>query len=248
MGEEDHETAVSEGELALLLWHKGDLAGAEALFGRCLTTYRKTRGADHPDVSAVLNNLALIALDRHDSAAAESLLRQSLAIKRKTLGEKHPDLAATLSNLSGALRQQGKYDEAASASKGALQIALPALGDDHPLIASYKIGLARVYLARKDAAAAEPLLRQALQIRRRVFPEDDWRVGATESLLGEALTALARYDEAETLLVDAYRVLKDVPGAQGREARATLPRLVALYEAWGRPEKAASYRPSAPKR
>jgi hypothetical protein len=46
-----------------------------------------------------------------------------------------------------------------------------------------------------------------------------------------------------------HRVLKDIPGAQGQEAKATtLPRLVALYEAWGRPEKAASYRSSVPKR
>ena len=64
------------------------------------------------------------------------------------------------------------------------------------------------------------------------------------SVLGAALMALARYDEAEVLL-NAQRVLKDIPGAQGQEARATRTRLVALYEAWGRPEKAAVYRASS---
>jgi hypothetical protein len=66
-----------------------------------------------------------------------------------------------------------------------------------------------VQLARKDAVAAEALLRQALPIRarapgvvpvrRRAFPEDDWSVAATKSLLGAALSAQKRYDEAEAL-------------------------------------------------
>ncbi|HWW95710.1 MAG TPA: serine/threonine-protein kinase [Vicinamibacteria bacterium] len=245
LGEEDHETATSESDLALLLWHKGDLAGAESLLRQCLATDRKTRGDDHPDVATTLNNLAGIAIDRYDYAAAERLSRQALVIGRKTLGEKHPTIATKLNSLSNALREQGKYDEAALVLQEALQIALPALGNDHPRIASYKVNLARVHLARKKAAAAEPLLRQALRIQEHAFPEDDWRVGQTKSLLGEALTALARYDEAERSLIAAHGILKDVPGQQGREATATRSRLVALYEAWGRPEKAAAYRPGA---
>ena len=78
--------------------------------------------------------------------------------------------------------------------------------------------------------------------RRRTFLEDDWSVGATKSLLGAALTALARYDEAEAVLLDAHRDVKDLPGPLGRDARAILTRLVTLYEAWGHPDKAAAYR------
>jgi hypothetical protein len=65
----------------------------------------------------------------------------------------------------------------------------------------------------------------------RAFKDQDWRVAMTKSLLGSALTSLKRYDEAETLLIDAARVLKDVPGPQGREAKATAVRLNALYKA-----------------
>jgi hypothetical protein len=59
------------------------------------------------------------------------------------------------------------------------------------------------------------------------------------------LTALGRYDEAEPLLLDARRVLKDIPGEQEQEAEATRSRLAALYTAWGRPEKAVLYTASA---
>jgi tetratricopeptide (TPR) repeat protein len=131
-----------------------------------------------------------------------------------------------------------------------------ALGSEHPLVGIYKINLASAYLARKEPAAAEPLLRHALQIRqrapgvvpsrRRTLPEDDWSVGATRSLLGGTLVALKRYDEAEPLLLSARRDLDITPGPQSPEARATIARLVALYVAWGRPDKAAEYRALLP--
>jgi serine/threonine protein kinase/Tfp pilus assembly protein PilF len=247
LGEDDHETATSRTDLALMLWRRGDLDGAESLYRQCLEIYRKTRGDDHPDVAIVLSILGAIATDKHDYAAAEALLRQALALSRQRLGEKHPDVASTLNKLSTALRQQGKYDEAASASREALQIAAPALGNDHPDVAIYKVNLARVHLARKQAAAAESLLREALAIRQRAYPAGNWRIGEAEGLLGETLSALGQYDEAEGMLLDAHRLLKDGPGWEGREAKATLLRLVALYEAWGRPEKAALYRPAQPR-
>jgi len=242
LGDYDHETAVSQNALATVAWHKGDLAGAESLFRQSLAIFRKSRGSGDPDVSTGLNNLALVVADRRDFATAESLLRESLAIGRRSLGDKHPRIAGKLNNLSNALREQGKYDEAASAAREALEIATPDLGEDHPQIATYKITLARVHLAGRDPNGAEPLLRGALRIRERAFPPGDWRIGVPRSLLGETLTALGRYDEAERLLIDARAALKDIPGQQGREAEATRTRLATLYEAWGRPDKAAAYR------
>ena len=142
------------------------------------------------------------------------------------------------------MREQEKHEEAASLLQEALQIAVPAFGEEHPLVAACKISLARVHLARKEAMRAEPLLRRALQIRRRVYPAGDWRIAVVESLLGEALTALARYGEAETLLVNANAALRDIPGQQGREASATRDRLAALHEARDDPAKAAVSRAS----
>ena len=140
------------------------------------------------------------------------------------------------------LREQGKYDEAQATIEEAIAIATPALRADHPRLAAYKLTLARLYLAHKDGARAEPLLRDTLAIRERVYPPDDWRIGDAKGVLGQSLVLLARYDEAEALLLDARRLLKDRPGLQGREARAIPQRLVALYEAWGRPDQAAIYR------
>ncbi len=234
LGDRHHETATSWNDLGLILWHKGDLAGAEAAYRECLEINRKTLGEMHPDVSAPLNNLALIAGDRGDFATAESLSRQALAIDRKVLGDKHPTVANKLNNLSRPLMELKKYDEAEAALKDALTIAIAAQGETHPAVATYRLNLARVHLARKDPGPAESLLRQALEVRRRAFSEKDWRVAVAKSLLGEALTGLKKYDEAESLLLQARAGLKDSPGLQGREAKATAGRLAALSAARGR--------------
>jgi tetratricopeptide (TPR) repeat protein len=198
-----------------------------------------------------LHDLALIATSRGDYLAAESLLRQVLAMQRQTLGEKHPTVAATLNSLSRALREQRRHDEAASALQEALDIARAALGSEHQLVAIYTINLASVQLAREEPAAAETLLREGLRIRthapgvvpsrRRSLREDDWSVGATKSLLGASLVALARYDEAEAVLLEARRDLESQPAS--RDAmKATIARLAELYAASGRPDRAAAYR------
>jgi hypothetical protein len=98
-----------------------------------------------------------------------------------------------------------------------------------------------------NGAEAEPLLEQSLAARLKIYAENDWRVGSTRSLLGAALTYLHRYSEAESQLLEAKRILKDVPGAQGREARATAARLSALYQSWPRATRAVAVPAPAPR-
>jgi len=234
LGPEDHETGVSMNDLALLKRRRGELAEAESLFRRVLAIFRKTMGEDHPHVASALGNLALVVADRGDFPEAERLFRESLALDRQKLGDRNPDVGNTWVNLSRPLLEEKKYDEAAAAARQGLEITRASLGGDHPRIAYGEIYLARADLARGNAAAAEPLARDALRIRERTFPADDWRVGVAKSTLGAALTALGRYDEADRLLREAQRVLKDVPGAQGQEAKAAAVRLAALSEARGR--------------
>jgi tetratricopeptide (TPR) repeat protein len=171
---------------------------------------------------------------------------------RKALGASHPLVAVTLNSLSRILRDQRRYDVAAAALEAALAIARPALGNDHQLIAIYTINLASVQLARKEPKAAEALLRDGLRIRllspqlipnrRRIFPEDDWSIGATKSLLGASLIALARYSEAEAVLLEARRDLAAVSPPSRRDDHKTIMRLIDLYVAWGKHDEAAHYR------
>jgi len=248
LGPADHETATSMSDLGLLLREKGDRAGAEALFRETLAVTRKTRGPRHPDVATALSNLALTVSDRGDPAAAEAMYREALTIGQASLGRDHPANAQRLTNLAGALRRQGKLAEAEARSEEALAISRPAYGREHPAVALQEVSLAHIYLDQGHPAAAEPLLLHALAVQRRRFSASaagDWRLGVTQSLLGATYMGLSRFAEAEPWLLRAHELLPTRPGPetrQAREARANLSRLVALYEAWGRPAKAALFR------
>jgi serine/threonine protein kinase len=252
LGEDHRETAVSLSGVASVLRLNGDLSGADMLLRESLTINIKSRGPEHPNTATSLHDLALIAAQRGDDRTAESELRQSLAMLRKSLGEKHPVVAATQNNLARVLLHLHRYDEAAAALQEALNIVRPKLGGDHQLVAIYTINLAAAELGRKQPATAEALLREGLRIRalapdlvpmrRRMFPEDDWSLGAVKSLLGASLTALRRYPEAETMLLEARKDFETMSVPQLDDMKETLTRLVDLYTAWGQPEKAAAYR------
>ena len=93
-------------------------------------------------------------------------------------------------------------------------------------------------------ADAEQLLRVSLPVHERVLGEDHWRTAEARSHLGAALAGLERYAEAESHLRDGHAGL-DASLSGGRRAQKLPPsieRLVALYEAWGKPDKAAEWR------
>ncbi len=251
-GDEHKEIAVSLSAVASVMRLNGDLAGAEPLLRQSLALNRKLRGEDHANTGASLHDLALVASARGDLSAAESLFRQALTTNRKALGDKHPSVAASLNGLSHVLTARRRYDEAVVTLQDAVQIARLSLGEDHQWVALYSSNLAAAHLALKDPRAAEPLLREALRIRlrspgvvpmrRRAFVEDDWTIGGIKSLLGASLVALGRFDEAETVLLDARRDLDALARPPRGDLDATIRRLVQLYEAWGKHETAATYR------
>ena len=251
LGERHGETAVSLGAVGSVLRLNGDLASAESLLRQSLDLNRDARGESHPNTGTSQHDLGLIAAASGDYPSAESLFRQALDTNRRSLGVEHPVMAITLNALSRVLLAQRRYDAALAAQQEALAIARPSLEGGHQLVAIYTINLAAVHLARQEPAAAELLLREGLRIRalspglvpsrRRFLPEDEWTMGAIKSLLGASLVALARFDEAESVLLEAHRDLAAVH-AQGPALTLTLTRLVELYAAWGKPERAAAYR------
>ena len=252
LGEGHRETAVSLSDLASVLRLNGDLSGAESLLTRCLQLNVETRGPEHPNTASTLHDLAVIAATRGNAAAAEPQLRRALALQRKALGERHPIVATTLNSLARVLVERERHDEAARALSEARELASAGYGANHQLVALYTINLASLEMARNRPEAAEPLLREGLRIRalapgvvpsrRRTRLEDDWSVGAARSLLGAALMKQKRFDEAESVLLEARRELEALPAAGGADMKIAVSRLIDLYIAWGKPARAASVR------
>ncbi|MEE9294954.1 MAG: tetratricopeptide repeat protein [Phycisphaerae bacterium] len=108
-------------------------------------------------------------------------------------------------------------------------------------LAQSLIALARLKISRGDASAAEMLVRECLEIREKALGKDHWTTGIAQSVLGECLIVMGRYDGAEPLLLEAHPIIKEGLGEDDDRTRAALERIVQLYQAWGKPEKAEEY-------
>ncbi len=241
LGDRHPSVGASRNNLAYVLHMKGDLDAAERLYRESLTADRASLGDAHPHVATTLNNLGTLLQARGDLDGAEALLRESLAIRRKALGEEHPDVAQSLNNLGMLLDEKGDHESAESLHREALAMNRKLLGDEHPDVAIDLLNLARAIQAQGEFEKAEPLYLEALAMERKRLGAQHPLLSATLSNYGGCLTGMRRYRDAEEKLLEAFGMAKALLGEQHERTRQTAERLVRLYEAWGKPDKAAEY-------
>ncbi len=235
----DEEVARAYNNLGDVLYMQGNNAAAEPYLSKGLAMRRELLGSEpYPEVATSLNNLASVLEAKGERAEAEKLYREALAMRRKLFGNHHPKVAASLSNLAFVLLAEGRPAEAEPLAREALTIVPP----DHPNRAVFLRHLAAALVGQGKGKEAESLAREALKIFRAVDSFPRWRTADAESVLGSCLAAQGRFAEAEPLLLGSYSILKEDPGEGGRAAPAALRRIVDLYTAWGRPERAAAWR------
>ena len=242
LGQEDAENVNYVNNLATILAHHGELAEAEELYRWGLAIREAADGPEHPRVATSLRSLGNVLYLGGDFEAAEPLLRRALEIRRQAYGPRDTRVAAVLDKLGSVLAALGGEEEAEALFNEALAIRRERLGEDHVDLARTRKNLAALLLARGDLAAGEELLDRALATLRRIKPEDDWEIADAESLLGAYLLRRGRYEEAEPYLIESYPTIKKIRGEHTIYSRIALKRILELYEAWGKPEKLATYR------
>lgn len=152
-----------------------------------------------------------------------------------------------MSNLAGAYQAAGRLAEALPLFEETLARRRATRGSEHPQTLRSINALARAYLT-DHPERAEPLLREALAIHERKDP-DNWRAFETRALLGASLLGQKKYAEAEPELLRADEGLKArearIPAASRKIVAETVDWIVRLYEAWGKPDRAAEWRSSS---
>jgi tetratricopeptide (TPR) repeat protein len=151
-------------------------------------------------------------------------------------------VAISLNNLAALLYNKGDYAAAEPLFREALALSRKRLGDQHPDVAISLNNLARLLGKKGDYAAAEPLIKEAVDIFQRSLPPGHWMIAQSRSNRGAFLMELKRYREAETELLAGYAGLKATQGEQHERTQSAINHLVELYQAWGKPDRAAHYR------
>jgi tetratricopeptide (TPR) repeat protein len=130
------------------------------------------------------------------------------------------------------LRGVGRFDEAEKLYQSALEIQRAALGDKHPSVAMTLTSLGSLRLQRDDPAGALPYLTDALATYLAAKGSTRTSVAGCRGELGECLTKLARFAEAEPLLVDSQQEIEAARQTNAGDKRKSVQRLVNLYTAW----------------
>jgi Tfp pilus assembly protein PilF len=244
LGSEHPDTLISMNNLANVYWSQGKLGQAEALYSQTLEIQRRVLGPEHPDTLLSMGNLADTYAEEGKYAQAEALFSQTWEISRRVLGPEHPEALAFLADFASMYQRKGEYPKAEALAAQVLAGRRRALGSEHPDTMPSAPDLALAYLSQGKFVECERLAREATEADKKIRP-DDWQRFRAESLLGASLAGEKKYDEAEPLLVEGYQ------GMLARKDRIDVPYryhldlahqwLVQLYQAWGRPAKAAEW-------
>jgi serine/threonine-protein kinase len=243
LGPDTIPVSESMNDLAMALEEgKADYAAAQPLLEEALAIKRARLGERHADVAQSLNNLGMLHYRKKEYDKAEPLLRQALALNRELRGNDNADVAAGLNNIGLLLRNKGEYEASASLFREALDIDRRVFGPQHSEVGDTLNNLAVSLQKAGHLEEAEKALRDSLEVYRKAYPAGHFQFATTQSLLGGCLTEMKRYAEAEPLLVSSYDVIRGRFGRDHPRTLATRGRLARLYEAWGKPQKAAAFR------
>jgi serine/threonine protein kinase/tetratricopeptide (TPR) repeat protein len=244
LGPDHPDTLISRINLAEAYRDAGRME-AIALNEATVTLLEAKLGPHHLHTLICRSNLAAAYFQAGRLCEAIALFKATLDLSESKLG---PDHFVTLWDrgfLATAYGALNRWAEAEAQLRDALSHRRKAAKPNSPLLAGDLAQLGRNLLAQSRWTEAEPLLRECLLICDKVSA-DEWKRYDAMSLLGEALMEQTRFAEAEPMIVPGYMGLKE------RDSRLTVPdqfrlreanvRVVRLYDAWGKPDKAMEWK------
>jgi eukaryotic-like serine/threonine-protein kinase len=226
----------AQSALAELLRRQHKLDEAAAVSNEVLSASRQMYGENHHKTADAVDSLARIAWEQHRLADAEQLAQSAIDRSSKADGAEHFSTAIFRMSLVTVQIDLGKYVEAEEQCRAALAVLQKSLPADHGHIAAAEYWLGVVLLARQRPQDAEAYF-QAGMSRSKRNGDPEWRVARASSGVGAALYAQGRAHEAESYLVNGYRVLSTSATADPRSREIARDWLVRFYTERGHTDK-----------
>jgi serine/threonine protein kinase len=245
LGAEHPNTLSTAMQLAKVYDGEGKYVEALSLQEKAYAAYARGQGPDHPQTLVFEGTLAQFYENAGQTPKAVALYKDVLSREMRVLGPKDPATLATGSNLAYIYENHKRFADALPLQIQARESALQRYGpeDHNTIVAGAMIGRDRIMVHQYKEA--EPVLREALAAEIKTHP-DTWQRYNMESLLGGALLGQKKYEEAEPLLISGYEGMKQREAKFPPVVKGWMmengERVVELYKAWGKPQKAAEWR------
>jgi tetratricopeptide (TPR) repeat protein len=244
LGGEHPKLAASLSYLGNLLTLRGQLTESEAVLREALVIQSKL--LLESDKLTTLSYLIQFHAARRDWAAAETCYRERVEITRSLHGSDSPEFVNTLVSVSRFLRQQNRPTEANEVDHEIADTKARLVDADRARLSrsanSRGAALVAALVSAEKFIEAETPARECVALREKLAPES-WRAGEARSVLGEVLTGVRKYAEAEPLLLSAHEgLMSAAESAAQKPLGETVTRLIQLYTAWGKPSQAAAWK------
>lgn len=230
--------------LAVAYLSQNRVKDAEPLLVRTLDGRRRVLGPTHPLTYSAETSLAAAYRASGRLAEAIELARQILEKRTRQLLPEHPSTLRSMEMLGSMYTENHQPGEAVPLLRQALELRQRVLGVDHPETLATMRSLARALDQQGPLESTESFLRGSLLLHEKKIPTD-WKTAGVRSQLGSVLARRGQFSEAETLLLEAYKQLREpltgAPAARAQQTTETAAELAKLYSAWGRPETAREW-------
>jgi non-specific serine/threonine protein kinase/serine/threonine-protein kinase len=243
-GERHPDTLAAQNDLAMLYLAVGRFDEAIDLNTEILAKRRDVLGDDHPDTVEVMQNLGVAYQYAGRLDEAEPLFVESLDISRRVRPD-HPDTLISRNNLAILYRDLGRLADAEQLLVEVVDSHRDQMGDDHPGTLMTLGNLGEIYTLQGRYDRAERHLVRAVEGLRATH-ENPVVKGYTIRKLGACLTGQRRFDEAQSMLLEAHEMLVQTVGPEHPQTAKAARNLVELYEAWNRPAEAEQWRSRLP--
>jgi serine/threonine protein kinase/tetratricopeptide (TPR) repeat protein len=245
-GRTDPRMLTAARNLAGVYWFNGKFERSIPLLEDILKPTRDKLGPDHPDTLMTMAHLGVSYRDAGRLLEGTDLLEQARANALKQPGSPAGDSLAWISDGVGAAYERaGQFAKAESLYRETLETVRQRHREASGGSAALQAALAWNLLKQQRHAEAEPLLRECLSFREQK-ETNDYPTYNTKSLLGGSLLGQKKYAEAEPLLLAGYEGMKQregkIPLVLKVRLTESIERLVQLYQATGKTDKAAEWR------
>lgn len=233
LGADHPDTLASLTNLGRLFVQQSRPGEAEPILRDAARGFERLQGSDHPDTVLALNLYAGALYAQGQLSEAESVYRTVLARRRATLGADHPRTLGTMSSLGTLLVASGETAEGERLLDEALRGSRDRLGPAHPdtlrALAAHAVALESL----GDLEGAEGELAEAVRLARGdagapSHPE----LGVYLHRHGIVLGRRGRFGEAESVLLEAHRLLAETRGEGDPRTRNAAATLAGFYEGW----------------
>ncbi|GEM_PF-1564732 len=242
LGESHIQTLQQKNNLALAYWDAGQLARAQELFEKIVAVVREKLGRRHPETLAVLTNLALLYQEQNRPEKAVPLWEEIFQALKESKGLEDTETLSAALHLARAYLQAGQQERAEGAYAHWVAGQRKQLKDTPHVLAIVLTDASRHLLQARRYSAAQRYAQECLQIAQehKILPETLFQAMA---LLGQALAAQGKHAQAEKLLLENIQELQKrkgqlAPDTWRHGTELILRQLVALYQAWDKPEQA----------